>query len=356
MHYAGIDYHKSFSHISVVDEKGHLVLKGRVDNNRESIHDFFSTIPEPLSAVLESCRNYLWMHEILEQIAENVTLAHPLKVKAIASAKIKTDAIDSRILANLLRADLIPEAHVPTPKVRLARQVLRQRMFFVRMRTQVKNRIHDLVDRHPELHDTMVTDLFGKAGMTWLRELPLPEDKRRMLGDQLSVLDELNRQISRSDKWVRDLSRDNPDVALLRTIPGIGPFFALLLWAEIDGIERFASWKKLSSYAGLVPSTYSSGGHTFHGRLTKQGNKWIRFALVEAVFPALRSDFWLKGKYEYRKRRDGANRAKIVIARLLLKLVFRVLKEQRPYKEQKQRTRENMMNKNPKIPVAPENR
>lgn len=344
MNYMGVDYHKKYSSVTVVDERGKVMRQMRIDNTRESLMSLFDEIEGPCSAVLEACRNWLVMHDMLEEFAQEVKLAHPLKVKAIASAKIKTDEIDSRVLADLLRADLIPEAHVPSLEVRLARNVLRQRLFYVRLRTMVKNRVHGIVDAHPHIARTkgMKSDLFGKAGRKWLDEIELPLSDRRLLDNELELLDALNGQIRKSDRWVKELSEGNEQIKNLQTIPGIGKFISVLLWSEIDGIDRFANPKKLSSYAGLVPSTYSSGGKTFHGRLTKQGSKWIRWAVIEAAVPAITSDYWLRSHYDHVKSRSGSNAAKVAVARRLLALVYRVLKENRAYRSVKEQARHNI--------------
>jgi transposase len=344
MKYVGIDYHKKYSHVTVMDEKGKVLKTSRINNSREEVAALFESFSGGSEAVLEATRNWLVMHDLLEEYADDVKLAHPLKVKAIASAKIKTDKIDSHVLAHLLRTDLIPEAHVPTKSVRTARNVLRQRMFFVRMQTMVKNRIHALVDRYPDIPRTagMKSDLFGKAGMAWLREIELSVADRKLLDAELELLEALKDHIKRSNRWLKELAKGNEEVSLLMTIPGIGCFFAVLLWAEIDGISRFANPKKLASYAGLVPSTYSSGGKTFHGRLTKHGNKWIRWAMVEAVVPAITSDYWLRSHYEHIKSRRGSNTAKVAVARRLLTLVHRVLTQRRPYRDAKEQMRYNI--------------
>ena len=333
MNYLSVDYHKKYSQVTVMDEKGEILKEGRIDNGLESVSEVFEGLEGPTTAVMEATRNWSLMYDRLEQFADEVKLAHPMKVKAIASAKIKTDKIDSRVLAHLLRSDLIPAAHVPNKDMRIVRGVLRQRLFFVRIRTMVKNRIHTLVDRYPEIErcQGMETDIFGKSGMTWLLSIELPPASRRLLDAELELLETLNDKIKASDKWVKELGKDNEDVSLLQTIPGIGKFFSVLLWAEIDGIERFANAKKLASYAGLVPSVHSSGGKTYHGRITKTGNKWIRWALVEAVHPAIRKDYWLRCQYEKRKRRNGTNKAKVAMARKHLSIIYRVLSERSPY-------------------------
>jgi transposase len=346
MNYMGVDYHKKYSHVTVMDDRGKVTMRAKIRNEREAIEPLFEELDGPCKVVMEATRNWIVMHDLLEEFAEEVKLAHPLKVKAIASAKIKTDEIDSKVLADLLRADLIPEAHVPSRDVRLAKNVLRQRIFFVRIRTMVKNRIHTLVDRHPDIARSagMKADLFGKAGKIWLKEIDLPKHERKLLDSEIELLEVLNERIKSSDGWVKELGMDNEEVRLLQSIPGIGLFIAVLLWSEIDGIDRFSNPKKLCSYAGIVPSTYSSGGKTFHGRLTKQGNKWICWAMTEAAIPAIRCDFWLRSHYEHIKSRNGPNTAKVAVARRLLTLVYRVLSEKRVYRPVKEQMMVNISN------------
>lgn len=145
--YVGVDYHRKFSYLTVLDQAGKVVKEGPVENRKEVVASFLTraTCDGETAAVLEATRNWTVMYDWLEELVEEVRLAHPLKVKAAASAKIKTDKIDARVLAHLLRADLLPEAYVASPRAREVRSVLRQRMFLVRVRTMVKNRIVGLL-------------------------------------------------------------------------------------------------------------------------------------------------------------------------------------------------------------------
>lgn len=333
--YLGVDYHRGYSYMTAMDEQGRVLGQGRVDNRLEAISRFLTRIGVngESSAVLEATRNWTVMHDWLEELVDEVHLAHPLKVKAIAEAKIKTDKIDARVLAHLLRSDLLPEAYVPGPAAREARNVLRQRMFFVRVRTMVKNRIWHLVDRYPEVASSRpCQELFSRQGLAWLKGIPVKRSDREMLDEELKLYQALEERISHSDELVGKLARGDRRVALLKTIPGIGEFFAVLIANEVDDIGRFSTEKKFFSYIGIIPSTFSSGGRTFHGRLTKQGNKYLRWALVEAIWPAMRSDPELGAYYQRVKARKGPNPAKIATARRLATVVYRVLSQGRPYR------------------------
>lgn len=331
MHYLGIDYHKKFSYGTLMDEKGKIIKQGMIANSSEGVKVFIDGHTEQASAVMEATRNWTLMYDWLDEVVDEVKLAHPLKVKAIAEAKIKTDKIDSTTLAHLLRCDLLPEAYVPTKPARDARQVLRQRMFFVRVQTMLKNRIRGIIDKHPEVGESPREELFGKTGMEWLKEITLPDVDRKIVDGDLRLLEAVKERIKESDRLVEGLAGKDERVRYLLSIPGIGAFFAVLLCYEIDNINRFRTDKKLHAYAGLIPSTYASGGKVFHGHITKQGNKWLRWAMVEAVWPAIRNDISLRRYYERLRIKKGANCAKVAVAKRLLTIVYRVLKEKRYY-------------------------
>jgi transposase len=333
--YVGVDYHRKYSYMTVMNEGGKVIQEGKVDNNREAVNEFLTRAHcnGNSSAVLEATRNWTVMHDWLEDLVDEVHLAHPLKVKAIAEAKIKTDKIDARVLAHLLRTDLLPEAYVASPEAREVRSVLRQRMFLVRLRTMVKNRVAGLLDRYPEISAQRPCDhTFGVKGMAWLKEILIKPVDRQMLDEDIRLLEELDQHLAQSEELVEKLAQDDERVKLLKTIPGIGKFFSLLIAYEIDDIQRFAHEKKFFSYVGIIPSTYSSGGRTFHGRLIKQGNKYLRWALIEAIWPAIQKDRGLREYYEKMKEKKGPNPAKVATARRLATIVYRVLSQKREYR------------------------
>ena len=341
-YHIGVDYHKSYSHLVVQDSSGKTLRSGRVKNDRQSLGGFLERYRENSHAVIEATRNWMVMYDWLDDICDDVVLAHPLKVKAIADAKIKTDKIDATVLAHLLRADLVPEAWAPSEKSRDLRVALRERMFYVRLRTMTKNRIVTVFDRYPEQTAQLkkLGDLFGKTGRVQLAQVNVSEIDRIQIDRGLDFIGDIDVRIKQSEETIRAMTKANAaNVKLLKTIPGIGEFFARLIDAEIDDISRFRNPKKLAAYAGLVPSTYSSGGKTFHGKIIKQGNKWLRWAFVEAVTPAIASDAQLRARYEHLKI-IGVNKARVAIARKLLTIVFQILRDQRAYERRGESTME----------------
>ncbi|HEC03810.1 MAG TPA: IS110 family transposase [Phycisphaerales bacterium] len=332
--FVGVDYHKKFSYGTIMTETGQIIKQGRFANHPNSVAGFLGEYGgSSCSAVLEATRNWTVMHDWLEELVDQVTLAHPLKVRAIAEAKVKTDKIDATTLAHLLRCDLIPAAHVRSPQARILTNLLRHRMFLVRLQTMTKNRIHVVLDRHPLIRsERSAGELFTKVGICWLKQLKLPKYDRYILDSEVALLEHLQEQIKQADRWLAGVGRKDERVKRLMSIPGIGRAFALLIVCEIDDVRRFASDKKLHAYAGLVPSTHSSGGRTFHGRIIRGGNKYLRWAMVEAVWPAIQKDVGLNTYYHRIARRKGANPAKVATARRLLTIVYKVLKEQREYR------------------------
>lgn len=333
-YHVGVDYHKNYSYVVVKDSSGQSLKSTKVQNNKKAVESVLAPFAKGGHAVLEATRNWTVMHDWLEEIMDDVVLANPLKVKAIAEAKIKTDKIDSNILADLLRVDMIPTAHVPSPRARTMRLALRERMFFVRLRTMAKNRVRTIFDRYPEQTQKLkqVTDQFGKKGREQLKQIEVSEIDRILIDRELELIDSLNNFIKQAEATINHYSKNNANVTRLQSLPGIGEFLARLIEAEIDDVSRFRNAKKLAAYAGLVPSTYSSGGKTFNGRIIKGGNKWLRWGFVEAVIPAISKDEWLRYEYDQLRKRMGYNKAKVVMARKLLELAYKLLKEKRTYK------------------------
>jgi len=317
-----------------MDEHGTVIKRGTVSNKRKELEEFLRPLKGPSSVVFESCSGWTVLYDHLADCVSEMHLAHPYKTRIIAEAKIKTDKIDSEILAHLLRCNMVPEAHIPCKEVQHIRHLVRQRLFFVRLRTMVKNRIHRLIERN-HLAETMseaFSDVFGKKGMAFLDTVELPETERKLLNEQLALLKEINRLVAEDDKSLRALFEKDRRVALVATVPGLGYLFAPLIVYEIDSIDRFATPEKLHAYTGIVPSTYASGEKCYHGKLIKMGNRYLRWAMIEAVWPAIRTDPSLRQYYNrIRKRRDN-KAATIATARRLLTIVYRILKEQRPYR------------------------
>ncbi|MEW6555019.1 MAG: IS110 family transposase [Actinomycetota bacterium] len=332
MLHAGMDMHKRFSVVTVVDDDGKEVVAGRKLENQEEEHlAFFKGLGEEARVVLEAGQNWMWMCDLLDDCGIENILCHPLKTKAIATAKIKTDKLDSRILSQLLRADFIPQSYKPQAQIRDLRELMRYRAFLVRERTKTKNAVHALLIRGNIQHP--YSDLFGRAGLAYLEGLELLPQKRFLLDGYLRVLADLTREISRADKRISGEYKASGEARLLATMPGVGSLLSLFILSEIGDISRFHSAKQLSSHAGLVPSTSQSGGTVRHGRITRQGSPWLRWALVEAAIHASRYPGPLRDHYLRLQRRNGNKIARVAVARKMSTYVFHMLTEGKTYEE-----------------------
>jgi transposase len=317
-----------------LDERGEVIKAERVGNTSKEVDVFLHGLDSEIEGVIEAGYSHYTMMDLMESVGVRMKIAHPEQVKAIAKAKIKTDKRDSKILAHLLRSDLIPEVYCRDKENREAQRILRHRVTYVRMQTQVKNRIRALLAKQREEVRQIVVleeNLFKVSGNKVLGSLELPGRDQQMLESLLETLEHLKGKIKLSDALVREVLRSSEEARLISTLPGFKEFFPVLVSVEIADINRFDSPVKLHSYAGLVPSTYASGEKLYHGKLVRQGNKWLRWAAVEAVWPAVRSDFDIRLYYQRRKKRKGANSAKVATARRLLTIIYRVLKEKRAY-------------------------
>src|SRR5262249_25151456 len=249
----------------------------------------------------------------------------PLRTRAIAAARVKTDAVDAKTLAHLLRADLLPEAYIAPRQLRDVRELLRHRAALVTMRTALKNRVHAILARHGIDHEH--ADLFGKAGREFLEIVPVREPARRRLESLLSLTDDFDREITGTTKEIDQHAKIDERVALLCQIRGVGPYTAMLIIAEIGDIHRFPTARHLCAWAGLTPTVRSSDGKARLGRITKQGSHLLRWALIEAAQKTPTGGGPLREQYERIAKRRGAKVARVAIAREILTLSYYGLRD-----------------------------
>jgi transposase len=329
MYYAGIDAHLSYLVIAVVDKSGALVVQERV-SSAEPQRLLGALEPyRPLEAVVETCQFWPWLHDLLVPAGIGFHLAHAKKLKAIATSPQKTDSVDAALLARMLLAGLIPEAYPKSPEQRELARLVRHRAILVRQRTAAANRIHgQLQQQRLALPREKLLRVETRA---WLKSEAWPVlsmEQRRLLRTHLQLIDTLSAMIRQLDRRIRRRGREHPSVALLETIPGIGPYRGLLLAAECTPIGRFPTADHLVSYAGLAPITRSSGGHTRHGPIPKGANRWVRGALVSAIPSHIRGapESELGAYYERLKERVGWRTARVAAARKLARIIHAMLK------------------------------
>ena len=287
---------------------------------------------EPIAAAIEAMNGARFVHDTLERFGWEVEIADAQKVRGIAPLATKTDRVDAWVLAELSRLELVPAIWLPDPAVRAERERARWRLYLVRQRVRLKQRVHSTLMAWGT--PCPVSDLFGARGRELLRRLEVPEPWRSHISSAVSMIDDLDREIDAQGRELRRMSADHRYVPLLTTVPGIGWVLAYTIAAEIGEIERFRSPVKLAGYTGLCPRVYQSGDSDRRGPLAKHGPRYLRWALVEAALGACRHPLY-RERYERTKRRLGRQRgprvAQVELARSLAHSIWHMLTRSEPF-------------------------
>jgi len=322
--YIGCDLHKRTSNLCVKTKDGRTLKEIKIETKKES---FESVLGEYSGAhiVFEPVSQSWWLGDILEDLGFVVYLANAREVKAIAHARVKNDKIDANVLCDLLRSNMLPESYRSSRKAREWKEVIRFRTSLISQRTQVKNKIHALLGRNGIIPS--IGMIFGKEGRKWLKTLNLSPVYRKHLDEYIALLDTFNEAIKRATCHVEEIAENTKDTALLMSIPGLSYVSALSIMSEIDKIGRFGDGKQLASYAGLVPSVYSSGESIRYGRLTKRGSKTLRTIMIESAHRQgrLKRSTGLSPYFERIKERKGIRTATVATARKLCVVIHAVL-------------------------------
>jgi transposase len=314
--------HRKRSEVAVIDQDGQVLANRNVPNGEEPILKVIGGLPPGTPAAFEAAYGTSWLVGLLEDYGFTPHLVHPSRCKAIASARLKNDKVDAAILAQLLRADLLPEAWIAPPAIRQLRALLRHRVALVRLRTRLRNRIHAIVADYG--HDRPGGGYWSGPGRAWLASLQLPAVSRELVSDDLGLIDALQDRIDRLDWEIRQRARSDPRVKLLTQLPGVGPFTALVILAEVGDVSRFSSARKLASWAGLTPTVRGSDRVAHYGHISKEGSVWLRWALCEAAQTAKRHPQFAATFQRIAKRR-GKKIATTAVARKLATRAWHLL-------------------------------
>jgi transposase len=329
--FVGIDLHKRFCVFTELDSEGNLVNRGRFGNNIGEIADFASRLKPQTHLAVEPLLNYLSFLDQIEPYVKSVHPANPYKVRIIAEAKNKTDNYDSRMLAELLRTNFLPESYYVPRDIRILRDLVRQREHLVRSRAAFKNRARYLLFLNGS--DIKAKDVSSTKAKKEIRGLCLPDTTRQSVNQCLKMIEELDKEITLLEKQLEENCEGVEDVNLLMSIPGIGSLRATIIYAEIGDINRFRSRKAFASYTGLVPTVRASGESTYMGRITKTGSKPLRYALVEAAITACRKSPTLHRMYYRILYRSNSQKARVAIAHKLALTIYAMLKKKEPFRD-----------------------
>jgi len=322
--YLGIDIHKRYSQVAVVKPDGNLQDEIRLPNDRldELAEQYAGS-----EAAIEASGNYRPIYETLDEHCD-VTLVDPSKNRIIADATVKTDRVDAKRLALMLRADMLAESYVPPDEIRTLRDLVRTRKSLVEERTAEKNRVQAVLAR---TDNTYESELFGPNGREFLAELSLSDADRTIVEAHLSVIDEYDEQIEVLEKKISQRVVESPAAQRLLTIPGVGETTAATVLAEVGEIERFDRDKELVSYAGLDPEVHQSGDTEVRGSISKEGSAPLRWTLVQSAHVAVQYDEYLGNFYTRLKEKKNHQIAIVATARKLLVSIFHMLTRKEAY-------------------------
>ena len=265
----GLDVHRDFCQVAIADG-GRARSAGRVGTEPAQLALFARSLGPDDRVVLEATGNALAIARILEPHVAEVVLAHAKDVRAISHAKVKTDKVDAKVLADLLAADLIPAVWIGDERTRMMRRLVSRRRGLVKRRTQIKNETAAVLHRNLKGRPP-ASDPFGVKGRAWLAEQELPIDERLTLDACLRQLDFLGDELARVDRIIAEHALDDPDVRRLMTIPGIDVTTASTLAAVIGDVRRFPTSRHLVGYLGLHPTLRQSGNGPAPSRARLQG-------------------------------------------------------------------------------------
>jgi transposase len=333
MLYVGLDVHTRQSTFCIRNEDGKELRTQTIKGSWDDVLAELRQLQEPFSVCYEASTGYGVLYDRLKPLAQNVSVAHPGQLRLIFKNKRKNNRIDARYLCKLLYLDEVPTVHVPSVDCRSWRGMIEHRQKLVQRQVQVKNQVRAHLRgqgfQSPQR-------LWSRKGLEWVKGLNFPTELDTFRRDQL--LEELRHirvQVKRAEEQLNVMASRHSGVALLQTIPGVGPRTAEAVVAYLDDPRRFRHASQVGCYFGLVPCQDASADRNRLGHITRQGPASVRKLLTEATWQAIRRSPSMKARYE-RMIHDDPDRRKIAgvaIGHHLVRVMWSMLRHQQPWRE-----------------------
>lgn len=322
----GCDFHPGFEEIALLDTETGRRWQSWLSHafGLDRVRRFYAELPKPVLVGLEASGYSLWYEEMLEELGIELWVGDPGQIRKAAPRKQKTDRNDARLLLQLLEEKRFPRIWVPDKATRDLRQLLMHRHKLVTMRRAISNQLQAIaINRGLQKKRA----LWNKEGRQQLRSLELPHWTKRRRDELLALREQWDAEIAELDEVVERQAARNADARyLMHHQRGVGPITALAVVLSLGPVERFASARKVASYAGLIPAEYSSGGRQRLGHISKEGNPFLRWVLVESATVAVQHDPEMKQMYWRLVERRGKSIAKVAMARKLLVRLYWMLR------------------------------
>jgi len=326
----GCDFHSRLQQIAMLDTETGEVVEKRLDHESEEAKRFYEGLKEPALVGIETTGYTRWFAEMLAELGHELVVGEAGKIRAKDPRKQKHDRRDAQLILDLLVRGDFPKVWLPPPEERDVRVLVEHRHQLVELRTRAKNGLQAMALSYGLRRRGR---LWSERGREELQKIPLREGMGRRRADLLQLLAQLDVWVKELDQRIGEEVGRREDAQRLMTHPGVGPQTALATVLVLGPVERFPDTRRLTSYLGLIPQEESSGSRQRFGHLTKQGNRLMRFLLVEAAQTASRFDPGLRRMYRRLAFRKGAAIAKVAVARKLAIRLFIMLRDRIDYQE-----------------------
>lgn len=329
--YVGLDVHRESVVVCIMSAGGEVLRTLTVPCTRCGLEAFACAhLTDQDQVVLEATFNCWAVLSVLRSFVGRIAVSNPLTTKAIAQSKVKTDKVDARVLADLLRCGYLPEVWVPDAATQQQRTLTHRRATLVSDRTRLKNRIQGvlaqaLIPRHEG-------DLFSQVGLQWLAEQPLSELERGLLESDRRLLTLVEAELAALDATLVQRAHRDERVRLLMTLPGVDYTVALGVLSALGDVTRFRDGDHAASYFGLVPSTRQSADRCYHGPITKRGSRHGRWLLIQAAQHAGKHPGPVGVFYRRLRKKKNHNVAVVAAARKLVVIAWQMLTTGEPYR------------------------
>jgi transposase len=340
-YYIGCDAHKKYSVFTVISEYGEISNAKRVEHDRKEYREFLDNLPSASEIAIETTGNWYWMVNEIEQAGHIPLLAHAGRAKLMMGQINKTDKLDAKGLAIMLKNGTLPAVWIPSGELRDQRELPRMRLAMSQVRTKFKNRIHATFAKYGITFDE-VSDIFVGKGRKLLEKslVELPPETRLSVQEQLWLLDQVEQSIKEAEKRINQVIKVDHTMQLLMTLPGVGPILAITIALEMGKVNRFSSGEKFASYVGKVPRVNSSGGKTYYGKVRPDVNRYLKWAYTEAANAIVLQqhtlgDCHVLRLYQRIRKNKGHAKAVTAVGRHLAEATYWMIKNDEPYREPK---------------------
>lgn len=330
MIHVGIDLHSRNMTLVALNDNGKLLAEEKFATTPANLTVFFKRFDGPVQAVVECTSYWYWVADWCSGNEVPLTLAHAKMLKAISYAKVKTDSVDARTLAELLRVGLIPQAYKTEGDQRGLRELTRARLRMIERRSRLQSSLWQLAAKYNVIVQDVGWRYLGQLKQFLQQQLPaLAQVEAGLLLEQIRLT---QNHIAALEAAIEEQTDFHRDVQRLKLLPGFGLVCAWTVVAEIGDITRFPSSKQFLSYCRLVPGAKDSGGKHRHRSGNKDGNRYLRIAFNQAAIIAYRDYPVVKEFYKKITRRSGKHVARTVVGKELAKIVWHMLSKNEEYK------------------------